>query len=106
MKSFKPRLPLILLLSKVLIVSLAVAAHAQPAHAQELKQNFHQAVGDCTKQFHYTPVQLLQLNHLKQEKNLSQEARFQSYLKILTPAQQQQLAQCTKAEVEHSMVFQ
>jgi Spy/CpxP family protein refolding chaperone len=104
MKSFKHRLPLILLLGKVLIVTLAVAAHAQPAHAQELKQDFHQGVSICAKQFYYTPVQLLQLNHLKQEKNLSQEARFQSYLKILTPAQQQQLGQCIKTEVEHSAV--
>ncbi|MBV9390082.1 MAG: hypothetical protein JOZ78_26965 [Chroococcidiopsidaceae cyanobacterium CP_BM_ER_R8_30] len=104
MKTFKRRLPLILLLSKVLIVSLAVAAHAQPAHAQEMKQDLHQGVSDCAKQLHYIPVQLLQLNHLKQEKNLSQEARFQSYLKILTPAQQQQLAQCTKAEVNHSIL--
>lgn len=85
-------------------VGFAPAAQAQPVGAQALKQDVHQAVSDCAKQFDYTPVQLLQLQHLKQQTNLSQQARFQDYLKILTPAQQQQLAQCTKADVKHAIV--
>ena len=103
MKALKSRLPLTLILSKVLIVSLAVAAHAQAASAQELKQDLHHDLSYCAKQLNYTPVQLLQLNHLKQEEDPSQQARFQDYLKILTPTQQQQLAQCTKAEMKHSI---
>jgi hypothetical protein len=100
-KPLKHRLPLMLLLSKVLIVSLVFAAHAQAAHAQAPTQ-VQQQLTDCAKQLNYTPVQKLQLMHLKQQQNLSQQTRFQNYLKILTPAQQQQLAQCTKVQVRQA----
>ncbi len=99
MQAFK-RLPLALLLGKVLIVGAVLVAQAQSASAQDLKQDLHHDLSYCAKQFDYTPVQLLQLEHLKQQHNLSQEAHLQSYLKILTPAQQQELAHCTKAQIK------
>jgi DNA-binding MltR family transcriptional regulator len=102
MKSLKRRLPLILLLSKVLIVTLVLKANAQEPNPH-LQQELHQDLTYCAKQFNYTPVQMLQLKHLKQQQNLSQQARFQNYLKILTPAQQQELAQCTKTQMKQSI---
>lgn len=102
MKTLKRRLPLILLLSKILIITLAFKASAQEPNPN-LHQELHQNLTYCTKQFNYTPVQMLQLKHLKQQQNLSQQARFQDYLSILTPAQQQELAQCTKTQVKRSI---
>lgn len=98
MKPFKHRLPLILLLSKILVITLTLKASAQ-----EPTLNLHQDLKDCAQQLNYTPVQMLQLKHLKQQQNLSQQTRFQNYLGILTPEQQQALAQCTKAEARQSM---
>lgn len=98
MKSLKHRLPLILLLSKILVITLALKANAQ-----EPAPTLHHDLTYCAKQIDYTPVQMLQLNHLKQQQ-LSQQTRFQNYLEILTPAQQQELAQCTKAQVKRSIV--
>jgi hypothetical protein len=103
MKTSKHRIPILLLLGKVLIVSVTIAVHAQAANANEPAQVLHQELTYCAKQLDYTPVQLLQLKQLKQQQNLSQEARFQSYLKILTPAQQQELAQCAKTQTKHAM---
>lgn len=91
-------IPAALLMSQVLTFSFPVEASAQEIPAQ-----LQQDMSYCAKQIDYTPVQLLQLQHLKQQHNLSSEARFQDYLKILTPRQQQELAQCTKAQMKQSM---
>lgn len=92
---FNRCIPAALLMSQVLVISFPVKAGAQ-----EIQADLHQDVTYCAKQIDYTPVQLLQLNHLKQQHNLSPETRFQDYLKILTPRQQQQLAQCTKVQMK------
>jgi hypothetical protein len=99
MKMLKHRLPLILLLSKILVITLALKANAQ-----EPTSNLHQDLAYCAHQLDYTPVQMLQLQHLKQQQNLSQQNRFQDYLNILTARQQQELAQCTKAQIKSSSV--